>query len=205
MGRNLGPPREVTFVQSAPKEGLGGSVTCVSLALATPCDCRREHTEWDKLFIMLEDSQMREGMLLQATDDVLRGELQRLRAELGRLAGSLGRPCAPPGPAEARLARALDELLQASRDAGRRLARLETAGTPRPEEAGRALGAVLEELRRTRADLRAVQGWAAGRWLPAGKDAGRSGLRPPLSPPSPPTPCVFVLGTRVAGSLVAAL
>ncbi|XP_025768783.1 pentraxin-related protein PTX3 [Puma concolor] len=40
--------------------------------------------------------------------------------------------------------------------------------TPRPEEAGRALGAVLEELRRTRADLRAVQGWAAGRWLPAG-------------------------------------
>ncbi|XP_035978291.1 pentraxin-related protein PTX3 [Halichoerus grypus] len=134
----------------------------------TPCDCRREHTEWDKLFIMLEDSQMREGMLLQATDDVLRGELQRLRAELGRLAGSLGRPCAPPGPAEARLARALDELLQASRDAGRRLARLESAGTPRPEEAGRALGAVLEELRRTRADLRAVQGWAAGRWLPAG-------------------------------------
>ncbi|XP_039092002.1 pentraxin-related protein PTX3 [Hyaena hyaena] len=134
----------------------------------TPCDCRREHTEWDKLFIMLENSQMREGMLLQATDDVLRGELQRLRAELGRLAGSLARPCAPPAPAEARLARALDELLQASRDAGRRLARLEGAGAPRPEEAGRALGAVLEELRRTRADLRAVQGWAAGRWLPAG-------------------------------------
>ncbi|XP_026353149.2 pentraxin-related protein PTX3 [Ursus arctos] len=134
----------------------------------TPCDCRREHTEWDKLFIMLEDSQMREGMLLQATDDVLRGELQRLRAELGRLAGSVGRPCAPPAPAEARLARALDELLQASRDAGRRLTRLESAATPRPEEAGRALDAVLEELRRTRADLRAVQGWAAGRWLPAG-------------------------------------
>ncbi|XP_014651714.1 PREDICTED: pentraxin-related protein PTX3 [Ceratotherium simum simum] len=55
----------------------------------TPCDCRREHSEWDKLFTMLENSQMREGMLLQATDDVLRGELQRLRAELGRLAGSL--------------------------------------------------------------------------------------------------------------------
>lgn len=187
LGRNLGPPREVTFVQSAPKKGLGGSVTCVSLALATPCDCRREHTEWDKLFIMLEDSQMREGMLLQATDDVLRGELQRLRAELGRLAGSLGRPCAPPAPAEAWLDRALDELLQASRDAGRRLARLESAGMPRPEEAGRALGAVLEELRRTRADLRAVQGWAAGRWLPAGKDAGRSGSHSPR-PRLPPLP-----------------
>ncbi|XP_015420845.1 PREDICTED: pentraxin-related protein PTX3 [Myotis davidii] len=34
----------------------------------TPCDCRREPSEWDKLFIMLEDSQMRESMLLQATD-----------------------------------------------------------------------------------------------------------------------------------------
>ncbi|XP_057401977.1 pentraxin-related protein PTX3 [Balaenoptera acutorostrata] len=135
----------------------------------TPCDCSREDSEWDKLFIMLENSQMREGMLLQATDDVLRGELQKLRAELGRLAGSLARPCAPVAPAEARLARALDELLQASRDASRRLARLEEAGTLQPqEEAGQALGAVLEELRQTQADLRAVQGWVAGRWLPAG-------------------------------------
>ncbi|XP_024595939.1 pentraxin-related protein PTX3 [Neophocaena asiaeorientalis asiaeorientalis] len=135
----------------------------------TPCDCSRENSEWDKLFIMLENSQMREGMLLQATDDVLRGELQKLRAELGRLAGSLVRPCAPVAPAEARLARALDELLQASREASRRLARLEEAGALQPqEEAGRALGAVLEELRQTQADLRAVQGWAAGRWLPAG-------------------------------------
>ncbi|XP_061049495.1 pentraxin-related protein PTX3 [Eubalaena glacialis] len=135
----------------------------------TPCDCSRESSEWDKLFIMLENSQMREGMLLQATDDVLRGELQKLRAELGRLAGSLARPCTPVAPAEATLARALEELLQASRDASRRLARLEEAGALQPqEEAGRALGAVLEELRQTQADLRAVQGWAAGRWLPAG-------------------------------------
>ncbi|XP_004834565.1 pentraxin-related protein PTX3 [Heterocephalus glaber] len=134
----------------------------------TPCDCSREHSEWDKLFIMLENSQMRESMLLQATDDVLRGELQKLRAELGRLSGSLARPCAPAAPAEARLARALEELLRESRDASSRLARLEGAGALRPEEAGRALGAVLEELRRTRADLRAVQGWAAQRWLPAG-------------------------------------
>uniref|UniRef100_A0A8C8YPH6 Pentraxin-related protein PTX3 n=1 Tax=Prolemur simus TaxID=1328070 RepID=A0A8C8YPH6_PROSS len=134
----------------------------------TPCDCSREHSEWDKLFIMLENSQMREGMLLQATDDVLRGELQKLRAELGRLAGSLARQCAPAAPEEARPAPALDELLQATRDAGRRLALLERAEAQRPEEAGRALGAVLEELRQTRADLRAVRGWAARRWLPAG-------------------------------------
>ncbi|XP_004639889.1 pentraxin-related protein PTX3 [Octodon degus] len=135
----------------------------------SPCDCRREHSEWDKLFIMLENSQMRESMLLQATDDVLRRELLKLQAELGRLSGTLARPCALPVPAEPELARALEELLQASRDAGRRLARLEGVRAQRPEEeAGRALGAVLEELRRTRADLRAVQGWAARRWLPAG-------------------------------------
>ncbi|XP_053456800.1 pentraxin-related protein PTX3 [Nycticebus coucang] len=134
----------------------------------TSCDCRREHSEWDKLFIMLENSQMREGMLLQATDDVLRGELQKLQAELGRLAGGLARQCAPAAPAEAGLARALDELLRESRDAGRRLALLEGAAARRAEEAGRALGAVLEELRQAQADLRAVRGWAARRWLPAG-------------------------------------
>ncbi|XP_077016995.1 pentraxin-related protein PTX3 [Tamandua tetradactyla] len=134
----------------------------------TLCDCSREHTEWDKLFIMLENSQMREGMLLQATDDVLRGELQRLRAELDRLANSLGRPCAPAAAAEAKPARALEELLQASRDASRRLARLEDAQAQRREEAGRALAAMLQELQQMRADLRAVQGWVARRWLPAG-------------------------------------
>lgn len=148
---------------------------CVFRALATPCDCRREHSEWDKLFIMLENSQMREGMLLQATDDVLRGELRRLRGDLGRLTGSLEKPCTTVAPAEARLAQVLDELLQASRDAGQRLARLERAEAQRGEQAGSSLGAVLEELRRTRADLRAAQGWAARRWLPAGKDTGGAG------------------------------
>ncbi|KAM6225363.1 pentraxin-related protein PTX3 [Rhynchocyon petersi] len=134
----------------------------------TPCDCRPEHSEWDKLFIMLENAQMREGMLLQAVDEVLQGELQRLRAELGRLASTLSRPSAPAAPAEAKLVRALDELLQASRDASRRLARLEGAAAQRPEEAGRALGAALAELRQARADLQAQRDWAARRWLPAG-------------------------------------
>ncbi|XP_034356802.1 pentraxin-related protein PTX3 [Arvicanthis niloticus] len=134
----------------------------------TPCDCSREHSEWDKLFIMLENSQMRESMLLQATDDVLRGELQRLRAELGRLAGSVARPCAAGGPADARLARALEPLLQESRDASRRLARLEDAEARRQEATVPGLGVVLEELRRTRADLSTVQSWVARHWLPAG-------------------------------------
>ncbi|XP_075403081.1 pentraxin-related protein PTX3 [Tenrec ecaudatus] len=122
----------------------------------TQCDCRREHSAWDKLFTMLENSQMREGMLLQAVDQALRGELQGLRGELGRLAGSLARPGAPAAPAEARLARALDELLQASREATRRLAHLEDWSP------------LLPELRQMSAHLTAAQAWAAHRWLPAG-------------------------------------
>ncbi|KAF7242543.1 Pentraxin-related protein PTX3 [Varanus komodoensis] len=46
------------------------------------CDCQREHTEWDKLFIMLENSQMKENMLLQSLDEILKVELQTLRGEM---------------------------------------------------------------------------------------------------------------------------
>lgn len=106
---------------------------------------------------------MRERMLLEATDHVLRVELQRLRAELARLAGRRSQPCTPAASKDG-LAGTLAELLQASRDAGRRLARLESA-----ESARGALGAVLDELRRTREDLHALQGPAARRRLPTSK------------------------------------
>ncbi|NWR57794.1 PTX3 protein, partial [Bucorvus abyssinicus] len=54
-----------------------------------PCDCQREHTEWDKLFIMLENSQMKENMMLQAMDEVLKVDLQTLKAELSQLTTNL--------------------------------------------------------------------------------------------------------------------
>ncbi|NWS68162.1 PTX3 protein, partial [Crotophaga sulcirostris] len=53
------------------------------------CDCQREHTEWDKLFIMLENSQMKENMMLQAMDEILKVDLQTLKAELRQLTTSL--------------------------------------------------------------------------------------------------------------------
>ncbi|NWU33179.1 PTX3 protein, partial [Hylia prasina] len=56
---------------------------------AASCDCQREHSKWDKLFIMLENSQMKENMLLQALDELPRVELQTLKAELSRLATTL--------------------------------------------------------------------------------------------------------------------
>ncbi|KAM9542762.1 pentraxin-related protein PTX3 [Guaruba guarouba] len=53
------------------------------------CDCQREHTKWDKLFIMLENSQMKENMMLQAMDEILKVDLQTLKAELSQLTTSL--------------------------------------------------------------------------------------------------------------------
>ncbi|XP_003433222.2 pentraxin-related protein PTX3 [Canis lupus baileyi] len=72
---------------------------------------------------------------------------------------------------EGTMLQAADAVLRAElRSLRAELGRLGTPCAPPTEgpEPGRALGAVLEELRRTRADLRAVRGWAAGRWLPAG-------------------------------------
>ncbi|NXF91435.1 PTX3 protein, partial [Eubucco bourcierii] len=53
------------------------------------CECQREHTKWDKLFIMLENSQMKENMMLQATQELLRVDLQMLKAELSQLTTNL--------------------------------------------------------------------------------------------------------------------
>ncbi|NWH51598.1 PTX3 protein, partial [Fregata magnificens] len=53
------------------------------------CDCQREHTEWDKLFIMLENSQMKENMILQATDEILKVDMQTLKTELSQLTTNL--------------------------------------------------------------------------------------------------------------------
>ncbi|NXH42733.1 PTX3 protein, partial [Dicaeum eximium] len=56
---------------------------------AASCDCQREHSKWDKLFIMLENSQMKENMMLQALDELPRLELQTLKAELSQLTTTL--------------------------------------------------------------------------------------------------------------------
>ncbi|NXY91104.1 PTX3 protein, partial [Alcedo cyanopectus] len=49
------------------------------------CDCQREHSKWDKLFIMLENSQMKENMMLQAVEETLKVDVQSLKAELSQL------------------------------------------------------------------------------------------------------------------------
>ncbi|NWW18320.1 PTX3 protein, partial [Falcunculus frontatus] len=56
---------------------------------AASCDCQREHSKWDKLFIMLENSQMKENMMLQALEELPRVDLQTLKAELSQLTTTL--------------------------------------------------------------------------------------------------------------------
>ncbi|XP_075998199.1 pentraxin-related protein PTX3 [Genypterus blacodes] len=57
-----------------------------------PCSSP-ELTKWDKLFSMLENSQMRENMLLQYSDDIIKVEMGSLRAEMLRFVAQYGGSC----------------------------------------------------------------------------------------------------------------
>ncbi|XP_069474540.1 pentraxin-related protein PTX3 [Ambystoma mexicanum] len=57
-------------------------------------DCQKERTKWDKLFTMLENSQMKENMLLQSIDEIIRVELQSVRAEMLQFVSSYATTCA---------------------------------------------------------------------------------------------------------------
>uniref|UniRef100_A0A667Z3B5 Pentraxin 3 n=1 Tax=Myripristis murdjan TaxID=586833 RepID=A0A667Z3B5_9TELE len=50
-------------------------------------------TKWDKLFSMLENSQMRENMLLQYADDIVKVEMGSLRGEMLRFVAQYGGSC----------------------------------------------------------------------------------------------------------------
>ncbi|OPJ85480.1 pentraxin-related protein PTX3 [Patagioenas fasciata monilis] len=124
---------------------------------AASCDCQREHTEWDKLFIMLENSQMKENMMLQAVDELLKADVQSLRAELSQLsatfaaavqkvasqiASQVERVLAKDGDQaeeakrlrESEQGKVLEHVLLLSRNVSSRLGRLESAW-PRGSEA----------------------------------------------------------------------
>lgn len=55
-------------------------------ATTSPAPCGSpDLTKWDKIFSMLENSQMRENMLLQYADDIIKVEIGSLRGEMLRL------------------------------------------------------------------------------------------------------------------------
>ncbi|KAK5868341.1 hypothetical protein PBY51_009367 [Eleginops maclovinus] len=60
----------------------------------TPVPCSTQDlTKWDKLFLMLENSQMRENMLLQYADDIIKVEMGSLRGEMLRFVAQYGGSC----------------------------------------------------------------------------------------------------------------
>ncbi|XP_020647476.3 pentraxin-related protein PTX3 [Pogona vitticeps] len=80
------------------------------------CDCQREHTEWDKLFIMLENSQMKENMLLQSLDEILKVELQTLRGEILQFVENFAGMCSSYiEKAVSRFSSQVDQMLAKSR------------------------------------------------------------------------------------------
>ncbi|XP_003218221.2 pentraxin-related protein PTX3 [Anolis carolinensis] len=125
------------------------------------CDCQREHTEWDKLFIMLENSQMKENMLLQSLDEILKVELQTLRGELFQFVENFAGSCTTSIEkaashfvsqmdqmlaknrgesedllvmlSESKLGKILQEMLQLSQNVSSRLSRLEHAWQKKEE------------------------------------------------------------------------
>ncbi|XP_028320568.1 pentraxin-related protein PTX3 isoform X2 [Gouania willdenowi] len=63
-------------------------------ATTPPAPCTsRDLNKWDKLFSMLENSQMRENMLLQYADDIIQVELGSLRSDMMRFLDQYGGTC----------------------------------------------------------------------------------------------------------------
>uniref|UniRef100_A0A3B4UDC9 Pentraxin 3 n=1 Tax=Seriola dumerili TaxID=41447 RepID=A0A3B4UDC9_SERDU len=104
---------------------------------SAPCNSP-DLTKWDKIFSMLENSQMRENMLLQYADDIVKVEMGSLRGEMLRLVGQRNERS----------------------EAGRR----EQEVTSRDV----ALDRVLTALQQTRAELEEVLRSSRQRYLPAG-------------------------------------
>nr|XP_015216333.1 PREDICTED: pentraxin-related protein PTX3 [Lepisosteus oculatus] len=61
-------------------------------ATSAPCTSK-DLTKWDKLFSMLENSQMKENMLLQYVNDIITVELQSMRAEMLQFVGTYASTC----------------------------------------------------------------------------------------------------------------
>ncbi|XP_051556059.1 pentraxin-related protein PTX3-like isoform X2 [Myxocyprinus asiaticus] len=62
-------------------------------ATQSPCQSQ-DILRWDKLFIMLEDTQMRQNMLLQQSEDMAKVEMNDIRKELQKLSSNNNKACA---------------------------------------------------------------------------------------------------------------
>ncbi|XP_074403641.1 pentraxin-related protein PTX3 [Zonotrichia albicollis] len=118
---------------------------------AASCDCQREHSKWDKLFIMLENSQMKENMMLQALDELPRLELQTLRAELSQLATTLAGTVTT---VTSRVVSQVEQALLRSRDQAEQARRLQESEQ----------GKVLEHVLQLSHNVSVRLGWLESAW-----------------------------------------
>ncbi|CAN9511492.1 unnamed protein product [Ophioblennius macclurei] len=84
----------------------------------SPVSCNSpDLTKWDKLFSMMENSQMRENMLLQYVDDIMKVEIGSLRNEMLRFVVQYGGSCgAAVETAGRQLSMQLEDRLKATLD-----------------------------------------------------------------------------------------
>uniref|UniRef100_W5US29 Pentraxin-related protein PTX3 n=1 Tax=Ictalurus punctatus TaxID=7998 RepID=W5US29_ICTPU len=74
-------------------EGEQSEADTHTVTPAVPCTAP-EFSKWDKLFTMLENSQMKENMLLQYSDDIVKLGLQSVRGEMLEIAAQSRASCA---------------------------------------------------------------------------------------------------------------
>ncbi|XP_019950420.2 pentraxin-related protein PTX3 [Paralichthys olivaceus] len=99
-----------------------------------PCSSR-DLNKWDKMFSMLENSQMRENMLLQYADDIIKVEMGSLRGEMLRFVAQYGGTCGVAvESAGRRMASQLEARLKET------LERLKIAGQASAAAAGNSVG-----------------------------------------------------------------
>ncbi|XP_062408985.1 pentraxin-related protein PTX3 [Sardina pilchardus] len=143
---------------------------------APPSECKSaELTKWDKLFTMLENSQMKENMLLQYSDDIMKVELQSLRGEMLQFVARYGSACAGAIESTGRRATALleqrlQQVLDQMREAGGRERAQHDAALQQLLAANRGQAGRLAKL-----ESACLNGRAGGGAAAAGAGAGASG------------------------------
>ncbi|XP_031975767.1 pentraxin-related protein PTX3 [Corvus moneduloides] len=118
---------------------------------AASCDCQREHSKWDKLFIMLENSQMKENMMLQALEELPRADLQTLKAELSQLTTTLAGTFAT---VTSHVVAQVEQVLVRSRDQAEEARRLQESEQ----------GKVLEHVLQLSHNVSVRLGWLESAW-----------------------------------------
>ncbi|XP_072111487.1 pentraxin-related protein PTX3-like [Mobula birostris] len=61
---------------------INGMENKISFIPDVSCKCQKELTKWDKLFVMLENAQMKQNILQQSIHEVCKAEFQRVRSEM---------------------------------------------------------------------------------------------------------------------------